>query len=72
MDFSSPIWADVTPLEQDDGSSPLVPIAYDDSYRLMMGYFRQLVANKELSQRALDLTTEILQENASHCIHSIT
>ncbi len=66
MNFLAPEWADLRPIVQDDGQTPLCPIAYEEGYRVAMNYFRALVNLKEFSQRALDLTTFILYENASH------
>lgn len=66
MDFTTETWADLKPVLQDDGQTPLCPIAYEESYRISMNYFRALMRTGEKSRRALDLTTEILIENASH------
>ncbi|KAJ2996892.1 CAAX geranylgeranyltransferase alpha subunit [Globomyces sp. JEL0801] len=66
IEFDSDDWKDVTPKRQDDGENPLVPIAYEEYYKTCMDYYRALSIIPEYSQRALDLTTEILTENASH------
>lgn len=59
-------WTDILPLLQDDGQTPLCPIAYEEDYQTAMNYFRAIVKKKEYSQRALDLTTDLLVQNASH------
>jgi protein farnesyltransferase/geranylgeranyltransferase type-1 subunit alpha len=66
VDFSSPEWKDVTPIPQDDGPNPLVPIMYEERYRILMDYFRGLQATNDHTYRALSLTAEILELNASH------
>ncbi|KAJ3318273.1 CAAX geranylgeranyltransferase alpha subunit [Boothiomyces sp. JEL0866] len=64
IDFS--IFQDIVPMLQEDGPTPLCPINYDPYYKKCMDYFRTISSIKEYSKRALDLTTEILVENASH------
>ncbi|KAJ8326114.1 hypothetical protein BDV3_006199 [Batrachochytrium dendrobatidis] len=66
MDFTTTLWADVTPIPQDDGPDPLVPIAYSPEYSKAMDYFRAVYALKEHSARALDLTSYIISQNSSH------
>ncbi|XP_060671935.1 protein farnesyltransferase/geranylgeranyltransferase type-1 subunit alpha isoform X2 [Ziziphus jujuba] len=58
-----PEWSDVKPLPQDDGPSPVVPIAYKDSFVETMDYFRALYHGDERSFRALSLTSEAIQLN---------
>lgn len=48
-------FADLTPVEQDDGPVPVVRIAYSHSFKIVMGYFRRILVNGEHSKRALDL-----------------
>ncbi|KND00688.1 uncharacterized protein SPPG_03810 [Spizellomyces punctatus DAOM BR117] len=61
-----PEWADVTPVSQDDGPSPLVPIAYSSAYSDAMSYFRAILQTNEYSPRVLDLTAHIIRLNPSH------
>ncbi|KAF7721305.1 hypothetical protein EC973_004947 [Apophysomyces ossiformis] len=61
-----PEWVDVTPIPQDDGPNPLVPIAYSRDYRDTMDYFRALIRTKEKSHRALELTADIIEMNPAH------
>ncbi|CAG8515723.1 4910_t:CDS:2 [Paraglomus brasilianum] len=59
-------YGDVTPIDQDDGPSPIAPIAYSTEYSTAMAYFRALVRNNEKSKRALDLTSDIIKHNPAH------
>ncbi|EJU02475.1 protein prenylyltransferase [Dacryopinax primogenitus] len=62
-----PEWSDVTAVPQDDGPSPpLAPIMYNDKYKDATSYFRAIYVSQEHSQRVLDLTLEIIKQNASH------
>ena len=60
---SWPELADVVPVPQDDGPSPVVPIAYRDDFREVMEYFRALYFTGERSPRALRLTAEAIELN---------
>lgn len=57
-------FADVAPVEQDDPSPAVVPIAYPEEYATLMGYFRAV--SGERSRRVMELTAEILEFNAAH------
>ncbi|KAJ1846266.1 CAAX geranylgeranyltransferase alpha subunit [Coemansia sp. RSA 2708] len=59
-------WQDVEPIAQDDGPSPICPIAYTDEYREMMGYLRAVMAAGEESARALALSGRVIQANPGH------
>ncbi|XP_004348074.2 farnesyltransferase alpha subunit [Capsaspora owczarzaki ATCC 30864] len=61
-----PQWADVKPLEQDDGPDPVVAILYADEFKDKMNYFRAIVQLDERSQRAFDLTTEVIKANPAN------
>ncbi|ORX91365.1 farnesyl transferase in complex with biphenyl inhibitor [Basidiobolus meristosporus CBS 931.73] len=64
--FSLHAWDDVTPIKQDDGPNPLAPIAYAADYVQAMDYYRALAKVEEISQRALDLTSYIIEMNPAH------
>ncbi|KAK9461091.1 uncharacterized protein V1516DRAFT_695804 [Lipomyces oligophaga] len=60
-------WADLVPIPQNDGGQDaLACIAYPEDYRIGMEYLRALLHNDELSDRALDLTTDLIAINAAH------
>jgi protein farnesyltransferase/geranylgeranyltransferase type-1 subunit alpha len=52
-------WADVVPLEQDDGPAdlPVIQIPYTAEFKDTMNYFRAMVRKQEYSRRALELCT---------------
>ncbi|KAF2405624.1 protein prenylyltransferase [Trichodelitschia bisporula] len=68
MSYSaSPLWADIVPLPQDDGpGQPLAAIAYSEKYSEAMSYLRAVMASNEMSERALDLTSDIIALNPAH------
>ncbi|KAI8060034.1 hypothetical protein BC940DRAFT_371651 [Gongronella butleri] len=61
-----PEWADVTPIPQDDGPNPLVPIAYSADYTDAMDYFRAVSKANEKSERVLGLLADIIEMNPAH------
>jgi protein farnesyltransferase/geranylgeranyltransferase type-1 subunit alpha len=67
---ADPEWADVTPIELDDGSSsgamPLATIAYPTEYLEATSYLRAVMAANEMSERALSLTEDIISMNPAH------
>eukprot|EP00245_Coleochaete_scutata_P000770 TRINITY_DN10926_c0_g2_i1.p1 TRINITY_DN10926_c0_g2~~TRINITY_DN10926_c0_g2_i1.p1 ORF type:complete len:193 (-),score=17.72 TRINITY_DN10926_c0_g2_i1:40-618(-) len=62
----NPHWADICPIQQDDGEHPVVPIDYSLDFVEAMGYFRAVMANQEKSERALDLTAIVITMNAAN------
>ena len=58
-----PEYSDVTPVPQNDGPNPVVPIAYKDDFTETMNYFRALFQADERSPRALALTSEVILLN---------
>jgi hypothetical protein len=58
-----PEWADVTPIPQDDGPNPVVPIDYKPDFIETMGYFRAVYKANEFSPRALQLTHQAILLN---------
>lgn len=59
-------WKDVTPIPQDDGPNPLVPIAYSREYSDAMDYFRAVTRANEKSPRVLTLIQDIIDMNPAH------
>lgn len=60
-----PEWADVQPLELDEGAEPVVKIAYTESFKDAFGYLRAVLKTGELSERVFQLTTECIDLNPS-------
>ena len=59
-------FADVTPIEQDDGPQPVCAIAYAPEYARLMGFFRAILESNERSPRVLELTAALAEHNAAH------
>ncbi|KDN52916.1 protein prenylyltransferase [Tilletiaria anomala UBC 951] len=66
FDASSPLWADLSPVYQQECDSPLCPILYDPKYSKAMDLFRALTLKPEYSARALALTTHLIRLNPSN------
>lgn len=62
----SPEWADITPIEQDDGPNALATIAYSPGYSECMSYLRGCMAANDLSLRVLGLTEDVIAMNPAH------
>jgi len=61
-----PGWEDVVPIPQDDGPNPVVAIAYPPDFVEAMDLFRAVLIANELSERALALTTEVIDLNPAN------
>ena len=59
-------WKDVVPIPQDDGENPVVAIQYTGRFRETMDYLRALLGQNELSERALELTEDVIDQNAGN------
>jgi protein farnesyltransferase/geranylgeranyltransferase type-1 subunit alpha len=55
MESLAETFADLEPIEQDDGPVAVVRIDYSESFSKVMGYFRRILVNEEYSKRALTL-----------------
>ncbi|PWN17790.1 protein prenylyltransferase [Microstroma glucosiphilum] len=66
FDAAASCWADVAPVFQDDGPADvLCGIMYDTAYSSAMDLFRALYPQREISPRALALTTHLVSLNPS-------
>lgn len=60
-----PEWSDIQPTPEFTPAPPVAPIAYSEKCKIylvqeIMGYFRTITSLNERSQRAFDLTTEVI------------
>ena len=63
----NPAWDDVVPLPTDEGGpNPMAAIAYSDEYAETMSYLRAIMAANEYSDRALELTEDLIDMNPAH------
>lgn len=63
-----PEWQDVTPLPEFEDGAPIAKIDYSPECTMyavqeVMSYFRAIVHKGEVSRRAFDLTSEVIQIN---------
>lgn len=66
MESIAEIFSDVEPIEQDDGPTPVVRIAYSKAFTIIMGYFRRVLVDEEFSKRSLMLSAEVIDHNAAN------
>lgn len=59
-------WKDVTPIKQDDGPLPLVSIRYPPGFEEVHDYFRAVMHAEEFSERALELTADVIDHNSAN------
>ena len=60
-------FADLEPIDQDDGPVPVVRIDYTESFSKVMGYFRRILVNEEYSKRALVLAAGVQRTRCACC-----
>jgi len=61
-----PEWSDVKGIPQDEGPNPVARIAYTEKFTDVFDYFRAIVASEEVSERALELTTDTVALNPAN------
>ncbi|XP_024083652.1 protein farnesyltransferase/geranylgeranyltransferase type-1 subunit alpha [Cimex lectularius] len=61
-----PEWADVVPIQQEEGPSPVVSIRYSDKFKDIYDYVRAIMKKNEYSERAFNLTTDALKMNPAN------
>jgi len=59
-------WKDVIPIKADEGPEPVCAIAYTPQFSETMDYFRAILRADERSERALELTSEVIALNAAN------
>lgn len=60
-----PEWNDVQPIPEFEGAPPIAPIDYSEHFAEVMGYFRAVLQSQEVSDRAFELTAEVIGVNPS-------
>ena len=59
-------WSDIDPIDQFSPEVDILKIDYDDKYKEISSYFRAILHKNELSMRAYNLNTELLEINATN------
>lgn len=59
-------WQDIERVPQDDGPNPVVAINYSPKFTELMDLFRGIQRKGEISERVLELTTELLSINPAN------
>ncbi|KAM3128444.1 hypothetical protein pb186bvf_019452 [Paramecium bursaria] len=59
-------WSDVQRLKQYEGNPTILNLKYDEKYEKLMDYCRAIIQSNEISIRVYDLTTSLLNFNASN------
>lgn len=55
------LWKDITPIDEFSNEVNVLQIDYSDKLREINDYFRAILAKNEISQRAFELTNEVLK-----------
>ena len=72
MSATLELFADVAPIDQDEGPVAVVSIDYAPAFSQVMGYFRRVLVNGEHSERALALSAGVCELRcASHLVVDI-
>ena len=66
MESLAETFADIEPIEQNEGPVPVVQIQYTHAFKTIMGYFRAILVKEEHSERALALSAEVIDHNAAN------
>lgn len=55
------LWKDIEPVPQFSDNVEILKINYSQQYREVNDYFRAILKKNEISKRAYDLTTELIE-----------